>query len=173
MTECFADTLLIETLLPTKKGYNHKSNCFEVEKAMKFGDLKDRFAVGIIDNDKKQIKYLEEFEKQDQVSNALFLWAHKTKKQFIIQISPALESLILHICNQGEIDLHELGITNDLEELKKYTKKSTSSENVELKSLFKKISKREDIEEVRKLKGWLKILLEKNYRVDINDLKNA
>jgi hypothetical protein len=44
MPECFADTLLIETLVPSETGYNHQMGCFKVEGEMKFGKLKDRFA---------------------------------------------------------------------------------------------------------------------------------
>ncbi len=33
--ECFADTLLIETLVPTNKGYNHQRSCFKVKAIMK------------------------------------------------------------------------------------------------------------------------------------------
>ena len=54
MPECYADTLLIETLVPTERGYNHKNNCFKVESEMKDGALKDKFAVGIIDKDKSE-----------------------------------------------------------------------------------------------------------------------
>lgn len=66
MPECFADTLLIETLVPPRTGYNHQMGCFKVEKEMRFGKLRDKFAVGIIDNDKHQVKYLEEFEQIDK-----------------------------------------------------------------------------------------------------------
>ena len=66
--ECFADTLLIETLVPTKQGYNHQHNCFKVEATMK---VLNRFAVGIIDKDKKQVKYLNEFELKDEVKSRI------------------------------------------------------------------------------------------------------
>jgi len=35
------------------------------------------FALGIIDNDKKRIKYLENFNSVDQVEGDLILWRHK------------------------------------------------------------------------------------------------
>jgi len=37
MPECYADTLLIETLVPTNVGYNHKFGCFKVEAEMRLG----------------------------------------------------------------------------------------------------------------------------------------
>lgn len=51
MPECYADTLLIETLVPCKRGYNHKKSCNEVAKGMQ-SVFKDKFALGIIDKDK-------------------------------------------------------------------------------------------------------------------------
>ena len=102
MPECFADTLLIETLVPPKTGYNHKHSCLKVEAAMKNSNS---FAVGIIDKDKKAIRYLEQFEVIDEIENSLLLWKHKSKLQFIIQICPALEKWILNICESENIPM--------------------------------------------------------------------
>ena len=66
--ECFADTLLIETLVPTKRGYNHQRSCFKVESTMKG---LNSFDVGIIDKDKKQIRYLDKFKIIDEVAGDL------------------------------------------------------------------------------------------------------
>lgn len=82
MPECYADTLLIQTLVPTKTGYNHKHNCFKVESEMARGKLKDKFALGIIDNDKKAIKYLSECEVLSKCGNDLILWKHQERSHF-------------------------------------------------------------------------------------------
>lgn len=171
MPECYADTLLIETLVPTKKGYNHKHSCFKVEEEMKFGKLKNQFAVGIIDNDKKQVTYLQEFVEIDKVEGSLVLWKHPEKDHFIIQICPALEKWILNVCERGNISMDKFG--NNLEEFKKYTKVKASIIDKDLKHLFKTISQKEDLIDVRKLKGWIRLLKENNYQVDINGLKNV
>jgi len=175
MPECYADTLLIETLVPAKNGYNHKRSCFKVETEMTQGKLKDRFAVGIIDNDKVKIKYLKEFEIVDKVEGSLILWRNKNKARhhFIIQVCPALERWILNICGNENIVLAEFGIANDLEGLKKYTKSISSLEDEKLKALFKAISSKEENICIRKLKNWISLLKEKNYKVDINELKNG
>lgn len=168
MPECYADTLLIECLLPTKTGYNHKNSCFKVEAEMKNGKLKDRFAVGIIDNDKKQIKYLVEFEEIGKVENSLILWKHNEKHHYIIQLCPALEKWVLNVCGKAAIE-HKLGF----EQLRMRTKSASSFEDTALKDLFLQLTKRNDLLEIRKLGGWLKLLKEKNYEVDINELKNV
>lgn len=169
--ECYADTLLIETLVPTKKGYNHQHNCFKVEATMK--GLKS-FALGIIDRDKKQIKYLEKFNVIDKVEGNLILWRHADKQihHWIIQICPALEKWLLNVCEQENIDVTSFG--EDLFNGIKFFTKSTSRLNSPiLQSLFIEINKRNENLSVRKLKGWVKLLKEKNYQADINELKNA
>lgn len=56
--ECFIDTRLVRTLEPPAGRYNHQHGCSNVEKAMK--RLKGDFALGIIDKDKKALRYLDE-----------------------------------------------------------------------------------------------------------------
>jgi hypothetical protein len=175
MPECYADTLLIETLVPTTIGYNHQTGCFKVEREMKLGKLKDRFAVGIIDNDKVEIKYLREFEVIDKVEGALVLWRHKDKAKhhFIIQICPALEKWILEVCTAEGIILTEFGLANDLENLKEFSKSRSSIKEEKLIALFKEINKKTENVSVRKLKSWVTLLKERNYQVDVNALKNG
>jgi hypothetical protein len=106
------------------------------------------------------------------VDNSLILWKHKTKPHFIIQICPAFEKWIFNVCELGNINFSDFELSKELEDLKKYTKKRLSLYDNNLKRLFTVISKL-STEEVRKLKGWVKILKEKNYQVEINDLKNV
>ncbi len=173
MTECFADTLMIETFLPSKKRYNHKHSCYQVEKEMVTGKLKDKFAVGIIDKDKKRIKYLDEFDIIDKVENSLILWAHKNddKHHYFIQIDTALEKWIVNICTKENISQEEISF--DLEELKKYTKKQSSIKNESLKLLFEQMKSKTENLSVRRLTAWIKLLTEKNYNVGIKDLANV
>jgi hypothetical protein len=175
MPECYADTLLIETLAPTKIGYNHQTGCFTVEREMRLGKFNDRFAVGIIDNDKVQIKYLKEFEVIDKAEGSLILWRHrdKAKHHYIIQICPALEQWILDVCKQEAIRIDDFGIDPDLEALKKYTKSNRSMDDKKLKALFQEISSKNQNINVRKLKSWITLLKEKNYKVDVNQLTNG
>lgn len=173
LTECFADTLLYQTLVPTKVGYNHKHGCFNVEAAMQSGELKDEFAVGIIDKDKKKIKYLDDFETIDKVDDDLILWKHNTKLHFIIQICPALEKWILNTCQAMRIDLKVFQLPTELRGLMEYTKSRKSVEDVNLKRLFKEIGKGMEFESVRKLKSWVTLLKATNYHVDIKALQNG
>jgi hypothetical protein len=175
MPECFADTLLIETLIPTKIGYNHQTSCTKVEGQMKKGKLKDRFAVGVIDKDKRQVKYLDEFEVVDKVEGSLILWRHtdKARHHYFIQICPALEAWILNICKSEEIDLANFGLNNDLAAIAYYTKSQVRVEDKRIKNLFEEINRKDQNLSVRKLKYWITLLKEKNYHVDIKALQNG
>jgi len=132
------------------------------------------FALGIIDNDKKQIKYLENFNSVDQVEGDLILWRHKDLNihHWIIQICPALEKWILKVCETEHIDMSNFGV-NAFEGLKHYTKSLERLNNSILSALFSEINKKDNNINVRKLKNWIKILKEKNYLADINELKNV
>lgn len=170
MPECYADTLLIETLVPTKNGYNHKHNCFKVESEMARGKLMDKFALGIIDNDKKAIKYLGECEVINNCGEDLILWKHKEKNHFIIQICPALEIWILKVCAKAGINLQDYELQNSLESFKRITKSMSSLEDKKLKRLFAAIKATTGIEEVETIIRWVTVLKEKNYRVELQDL---
>jgi hypothetical protein len=173
MTECYADTLLIETLVPPVSRYNHKHSCYEVQNEMTKGRLKDKFAVGIIDADKKRIAYMSEFEVIDKIEDALILWRHKSKMKhhYIIQLCPALEGWVLNVCKEEGIDLN--GLPSDIMGLRKYTKVQSSLTDPNLVSVFGSIANSDNNDAVRKLKGWIKILKEKNYQADIKELINV
>ena len=82
MPECYIDTTLVESLLDAN--VNHKHNCNEVAKEMQKGKYKNEFAVGIIDNDKRKLSYIEDgFVKIGQTENLTFL-KHRNKHQYII-----------------------------------------------------------------------------------------
>lgn len=158
--ECYGDTLLVETLLPPDNGYNHQKGCNQVARVMT-GRFKDRFAVGIIDKDKRAVKYLEEFEMIDEVKDSLFLFKHRRRSHFFIQIQPGLEAWILKICNEEKIELDALG--NTVDEITEYTKVNMRKKNpdIELKKLFTEIGRKKENQKVKKLIGWLTLLKEK------------
>ena len=172
--ECYIDTMLVQTLLPPGKNsrYNHQHGCFDVSNEMELFGLKDKFAVGIIDNDKKKAKYLSKFIEIDNVENSLRLYKHKEFHQYFIEISPAIEVWILKVCRQEKIDMIDFNLPDNLKELKRITKPQTSGKDKRFIDLFLRFNKSGN-KSVLKLKTWIKILKEKNYDVDINELLNA
>jgi len=169
--ECYADTLLVEILVPPNRGYNHQHSCTKVEAVVR--NL-DEFALGIIDNDKRQIEYLKEFEIIDEEKGRLVLWRHKNDKihHWFVQICPALEKWILDICEEEDIDLSDFG-ENKFEGLKYYTKSLERLDSPKLKKLFYSIKGKSENRSVRKLTGWIKLLKDNTYIVDFNELRNA
>lgn len=167
--ECFVDTNLIETINPPKKGYNHQKGCGNVAKTMQ-NKFKDSFAVGIIDRDKKEIKYLDEFELK-VTTTELFLFQHPTKPHFIIQISPAVESFIMDCAKQNKIDLEGFGLPDNINELKKITKKQTSKRNPQLSRLFTEL-KNKNAPQIVTLSNWISYLKENTYHSNIDKIKN-
>ena len=172
MPECFVDTMLVQTLVPPKRNtrYNHQHGCFAVSNEMQLHGLKDKFAVGLIDNDKKKAKYLKEFAEVDTIEG-LRLYKHPDCHQYFIEVSPAVETWILKVCQTENIDITSLGLPNDITNLKKITKSSTSSRDrrfVELFSVFLTSGN----QSVLTLKRWITLLKEKNYRVGIKELRN-
>lgn len=169
--ECFADTLLIEMLVPSKKGYNHQHNCFKVESTMK---KINGFALGIIDKDKKQIRYLEIFDVVDSLEDDLLLWRHKDLNlhHWIIQICPALEKWMMKVCEMENINISVFG-PNPLDGIKRVTKSTERLDSPMLRGLLSEIGKKDNNAAVRKLKNWIRVLKEKNYQVDKNELINV
>jgi hypothetical protein len=172
--ECYIDTMLVQTLVPPEKNsrYNHQHGCFDVSNEMELYGLKDKFAVGIIDNDRKKAKYLNKFIEIDNIENDLKLYKHKEFHQYYIEINPAMEVWILKVCEQEKINITDFGLPGNLKALKRITKPQTSVKDKRFIDLFLEFN-RSGNKSVMKLKGWLKLLKEKNYAVDINELINA
>jgi len=174
LPECFADTLLIETLVPTYIGYNHKHSCTAVAKEMTKGKLIDRFALGIIDKDKDTIPYLKEFLILAECESGLRLLRHKDKHHYMIQINPALEKWVLNVCKVAGINLEDYDLANDLEGLKKHTKSVVSIKDKKLRSLFEAIrDKAGQVPAVSKLISWVTLLRDNNYNIDLKELENV
>ncbi|MBD3589057.1 hypothetical protein [Bacteroides sp. GM023] len=165
--ECFIDTNCIETLVPTPQGYNHQKGCNTVVKTMQ-EKLKDSFAIGIVDKDKKQVKYVEEFEEVAH-SESLYLYKHPSKPHFLIMIYPAMDSFILKCASETNVTMEDFGLPSDLKSFTKRTKQVTSKEDPTFKKLLNAIKK---AKEITILKSWIKYLKLKQYEADCEELKN-
>lgn len=166
ITECYVDTNLIETIVPPQKGYNHQMNCVKVGSVMQ-KNFSDRFAIGIIDKDKKTIKYLEEFNLVVD-TGSLCLHKHKTKHHYIIQIAPAAERFILDAASSLETSLKNFGLSDTLEGLKNYTKHQSSKTDPNLKNAFRALKKSQSFSI---LANWIVYMKDKQFQIDIANLK--
>ncbi|GAB3429832.1 hypothetical protein [Niabella aquatica] len=165
--ECFVDTNLIETIVPSQQ-YNHQKGCGTVTKVMK-EKFANSFAVGIIDKDKKEVDYLNEFLEVTK-SNSLFLYKHPAKHHYIIQIHPAIETFILSEANNSGLKVSDYNLPTELHRFAKAAKTILSKKDQRFKQLFKTLLQN-DAPEIKRLSAWISYLKEARYAADIEVLK--
>lgn len=169
ITECYADTNLIETLVPPcHRGYNHQRNCQKVGSTMKH-NFDGAFALGIVDHDKVPIPYLKEC---DLIVNtgSLLLHKHKTQPHYIIQLSPPLERFMLNAAKDIGLSLKECELSDDLKELtNNHTKKLISKTDPKLKNAFKALK---NAPSFALLRNWIEYLKVNTTTADVEVLKS-
>ena len=154
--------------------FNHQKGCSNVMKLMQT-KLKNDFALGIIDEDKRVMFYAEEFELLNDVEGLIKLLKHPRQNHFIIYISPAMEKWLLTVSRSQNINLSELGLPTDIKGLVSITK-TTKSENNDpfssnLKDLFKTL-KISSSPIIATLIFWIEYLKENPYDANLELLKN-
>jgi len=164
LPECYVDTCLIETLVPPKTHYNHQKGTGTVAKKMK-EQFRDRFAIGIIDKDKRELHYLQEFTLIISKDN-LELYKHKQKHHYLILINPAIERFILRNAATAGLSLADYDLPDTLDELRKVSKSVNSKNDPRFKLLFSEMLKNKS-QEVQLLISLLKYLIENNYKSDL------
>ena len=165
--ECYVDTNLISTLISSK--VNHQYGCSKVSCILE-QTMKDRFAVGIIDKDKKikNLKYVDQFTLIAQREH-LELYKHPSKPHYFILIKPAADKFIMDSAAAIGVNLADYGFPTSLKAFIKVTKQEDSNENPIITRLIKDI---EESPEVKALKTSLAYLLERNFSVNVDELKN-
>jgi hypothetical protein len=163
--ECYVDTCLAEAI--TRATVNHQKGCNTVSKLMQ-GKYKDKFALGIVDKDKKPLSYLGEFELLAS-KDSLYLYKHPQKPHYMIQISPAIEEFILKAAKEKNISLSDYGLSDNMEELKRKTKKETSKKNPIFTRLFKALS---GTSEFTTLKALITYIATEKYGCNTDELKS-
>ncbi len=151
--ECYADTRLVEILTESKK-CNHQKNIGQVANEF-LTRLKDISCLGIVDDDKKSIpKYFtEEFQVVTEVAG-LKLHKHKERSQFLIYISPALESWLLTAASMVKLNPSDFGLDDEMQMLKSTTKSMHLAKNQDFTRFIKALVKKE-APSIILLKKWL------------------
>lgn len=162
--ECYVDTNLVETLM-CKTGCNHQKGCNQVAKVMQ-EKFADRFAVGIIDADKRRPSYLNNF-REIASSEHIKLFKHSDRPHFIILVHPAIDGFILSCVEASDVNLSEYGLSPVLKEFTAQTKSVMSNKDPRFKSLFKTM---EDIGEMRMMKSLISYFTRTTYSASIADL---
>lgn len=162
--ECYADTNLVQTLLQTK-GANHQKSCGQVTNELRT-KFKDKFAVGIIDLDKKQSDYSLECE-VIAASSELSVCRHPDSHHYLIKLNNVLESFIINCAKELEIDLSPLGLPLKKDALMKRMKKQEAKNDPALSNYFKKLM---PSTEMSLLKDVLDYLYNNTYSVKEEDI---
>ena len=170
--ECYFDTVLVRPVLQTKTALNHKKGCNNVVKEMQEGKLKDMFAVGIVDMDKKELGYLAEFDKYEFSNLNLYRHKQERKHHYIIQLDPPIEKWIIRVAKEADIDIGNFGLPTEVEKIKKITKSELASETRELGNLCKALVKSDSVT-IKRFAGWIRYFKENTYKTDINQLTNG
>lgn len=131
--ECYIDTNLVESLVCTG-GCNHQKGCNQVAKVMQ-EKFADRFAVGIIDADKRRPGYLNEFC-EIASSEHIKLFRHSARPHFIILVHPAADGFILACAEDADVNMADYGLPSELKELTAQSKNVMSNKDQRFKRLF-------------------------------------
>lgn len=134
--ECYIDTNLVETLV-CPGGCNHQKGCNQVAKVMQ-EKFAGRFAVGMIDADKRRPGYLNEF-REIAASQHLRLFRHTGRQHFIMLVQPAADGFILACASEAKADMAEYGLSPVLKEFTSQTKNVMSNKDPHFRRLFKAI----------------------------------
>lgn len=163
--ECYIDTNLVETLVCTG-GCNHQKGCNQVAKVMQ-EKFADRFAVGIIDADKRRPGYLSEFC-EIASSEHIKLFRHPVRSHFIILVHPAADGFILSCAEVANVNMAHYRLSSKLKEFTAQTKNVMSNKDSRFKRLFKSM---EHVGEIRLMKSVIAYLVDKTYEASNDDLK--
>ena len=161
--ECYVDTNLIESLIGAD--VNHQHSCTKVIGILN-KQLKDKFAIGIIDKDKVQLGYIKECEVLASTDH-LILMKHRLRNQYLITVSPAADRFILDCTVSEGIKMEDYNLPSDLKEFIKVTKCVTSNRDTRLRNLFKILSKNR---EFRNLRLSLDYMVKNGYNTDSEEL---
>ena len=149
--ECWADTLLAITL-----GYdspNHQFGVGQVNNVIN-KDFKNKVAIGIVDNDKKQPSDFKKY-KELKKGSGLILKHRPGTKQYLIMVSPAVDKWLESVGNSVKVKRPYK--SNDREYLKQM-KSMYIVENRQIKDYFNTI-KQKNPAAFKVIKNWISSIL--------------
>ncbi len=166
LTECYIDTMLIQLLLGNK--VNHQHSCNNVINNMR-NKFNDDFAIGIIDNDKQRVSYLDEFQ-EIGATRHLHFHSHPNGKHYIITIGlprKAIDSFVLDCASDINLSMSSLGLPKTLKDFTRIAKDEKIYTDRRIKQLLSAIQWHD---EIVKLKNVLCYLLQARYNASANEI---
>jgi len=178
--ECWADFYFFGKLLLNKELVRKEKNKPEVFKSIKERS-RGEFSIGIVDSDNEDIAlYIKGFEIECRIQycEEVELIKLKDHHYYILQLSPVeFEKWIIKFieedCNKSLSDFGYNNIKEFAEDSKVIPERLMSNEKfIEVIKFVLKNCELSD-NHINKMKKILGYLIEKNYNVDINELKNV
>jgi len=171
LPECYIDTLLVEALVPTAKGYNHKKGCPAGAKAMQ-EEFNDTFALGIWDRDKRTVPYLDEFESLNK-KHDVELFRHKNEKiHHYLILHPVIEKWLYALAVQGNVSPEDFKLPKEWKDFKRIAKTTTdNNKHYDDIRKFAKALKKTNAPGVQVLTEWTQYLKTHHRNADMNELK--
>lgn len=169
LPECYLDTNLLETIAPPTRGYNHQKGSGTVAKRMR-ERFHDSFAVGILDRDKQQIAYLEEFSLAIDAKRLRLYRHHEQQRGHFVITHPPIERWMCKNARETGVFLADYGLPEELSALMKIAKTVTAKRDVRFAKLFRDLKQRRAADIVR-LAGWIAHLRDYDAQADIDVLR--
>ena len=169
MTECNVDTNVVSYLM--NGTVNHQKGCGNVANILEH-NFPDKFAIGIIDNDRIKIPYLDKC-KEITSSSHLHVLRHCTYPHYIIVVGEkdkAMDRFIWDCAKEQKINLGDHNLPSDFDAFKDRMKKKTSNNDPDVRSLVIAISCNKEVDTLRKLLKYLKDKLYQSKQEDIINL---
>lgn len=162
--ECHVDTNIMKTLLHVD-GVNHQKGCPRLLSVMA-AKFSDRFAVGVIDDDKKKPSEIKNFTEL-ATSSHLKLLKHIERPHYLLIVSKAAEDFLLSSATELGVSLQDYDLPNTLEELKAVTKNTESDKEPKIKKLVNAVR---GASEMSRLERTLSYLQANQYHVEDDEL---
>lgn len=167
--ECYVDTNVVQTIMQ-KGGANHQKSCSMVLSTIK-KSYKDKFAVGIIDRDKKNDSpFFKEYSEEIASDEELTLLKVPNEPHYLLLINNVMENFLLNCANEIHYDIkRKIQVPQTKEGLMSITKKRDSQESPVVSKLVKDLS---NSKEMIKLKKSIDYLMKHPFGDNSNEIKN-
>ena len=152
MTECNVDTNVVSYLM--HGAVNHQSTCNDVAKTIRTR-FHDRFAIGIIDDDKRGVAYLNECEAITS-SKHLRVFKHHDLHHYMITVGPAMDGFLWDWAKEQKANPNKCNLPTEWDAFKARMKKKTSNTDPDIRRLVKAISGNLELVAFQKLLLYLK-----------------
>ena len=163
MTECNVDTNVVSYLM--HGAVNHQSTCNDVAKTIQL-KFRDRFAIGIIDDDKRGVAYLNECETITS-SKHLRVFKHHELHHYMITVGPAMDGFLWDCAKEQKANPNKYNLPTEWDAFKARMKKKTSNADPDIRALVKAISGNLELVAFQKLLLYLKDNTYQSKRDDI------